>query len=94
MRVRAITMDDDSVPATVTVEMTVQEAAIVARLTGSLSPVAVTAGLGDPTWVNASAEVFNCLSGELFNRFWDGGVDDVIPKWPALNRALLPKEDE
>ena len=95
MRVRAITMDDEAMPATITVEMTLNEAALMARLTGALSPTAVTSGLGDgPRWFNAADGVFDCLTGELFNRFWDNGVEDVIPRWPGLNKALLPKEDE
>lgn len=81
MRVRNITLDEDENPDRVLVEMTLDEAAMMLRLVGRLSPRMVLNALGDHRWYNASSDIYSCLAGSVFNRFWDGGVDDVIPRW-------------
>lgn len=82
MKVKNITLDEEENPAVVTVELSADEAAFIARLTGSLSPHDVITAMGeDPRWFNASAEVYNGLVGSVFNRFYDDGIDAVVPKW-------------
>lgn len=64
-------------PVMVTVEMTIGEAAAIAKIFGGLSHntftekvPALTSGEHD--------EVYSCLVGEVFNRFWDDGVDGFL----------------
>lgn len=82
MKVQTIRLDADENPDMIVVEMSADEAAFLARLAGSLSPHDVINALGDdPRWFNASAEVYHALAGSVFNRFYDNGIDAVIPKW-------------
>lgn len=82
MRVRNVILDEDEMPERVQVEMTIDEVAFMARLVGSQSPRGVLDALGDDVrWWHACTEIYGCLTGSVFNRFWDGGVDDVIPTW-------------
>lgn len=53
----------DGFPVQIVVSMSVDEAARVARSAGSASPS-----------TNEDAELYNCLAGELFNRYWDEGL--------------------
>ena len=72
----------------VTVEMTTDEAALVARLTGALASRTVNRALRDVRWGVALESVYSALAGGFFNRFWDDGVNDVIPHWPDFNERL------
>lgn len=82
MKIQSIRLDDEENPDMVVVEMSSDEAAFIARLCGSLSPQDVINALGDdPRWFNASAEVYHALAGSVFNRFYDDGIDAVVPKW-------------
>lgn len=74
MRVRSIDLDDHGDPERVTVTMTTSEAAYLATLTGKQSPKSandVVPGSG-----TANSDVYDCLTGDLFNRFYEGGVDE------------------
>lgn len=82
MKVRNIALDENEDPELVTVEMTLDEAAFIARVAGSLSPHAVLTALKDDIrWYKACAETYECLTGSVFNRYWDGGLGEVIPPW-------------
>jgi hypothetical protein len=56
----------DGEPSHVSVEMTTAEAAVITQLVGRLVPS-----------TGATSEVWDCLSGEFFNRFWEAGIDGV-----------------
>lgn len=79
MKILNIGFDDSQRPATVAFEMTVDEAALISALTGSVAPRTVTTALGDVRWGNACFDIPEELSDLFFNRFWDDGVRDVIP---------------
>ena len=66
MQIKTIDLNDGK-PVRVTADLTVTEAAQIARWTGGLSPA--TGGTEE------TGEIYECLTGELFNRFWDSGVD-------------------
>lgn len=84
MRVRKVKLSRELEPVRITVEMSVEEAALLVRLTGGISPKSVEDALQskhDPArWFNASAEVFNSLS-DVFNRFFEDGVNGVAPRF-------------
>jgi hypothetical protein len=69
-------------PTHVMVEMTIDEAAVMAMLTGRLAPS-----------VPASTEIWDCLTDELFNRFWDGGIDEVPTKLDQMVSRLKWRPD-
>jgi hypothetical protein len=52
----------DGVPANITATLTVEEAAKIGELTGRTA--------GD----RLAGEIYGCLTGELFNRFYPGGL--------------------
>lgn len=58
---------NEQCPATITVEMGVREAALIAKLFGRLSKTE-----------SHGAEVDNCLVADVFNRYWDEGVDEAL----------------
>ena len=88
MKVRTIDLDDEGLPETVVVEMALDEAALYLRLVGGLPPRTITEALGNPKWAEVLSSVYNGLTGDLFNRFWDDGVDGVIARWPGYGERL------
>lgn len=76
MKLRSIDIGDDENPQSVTVTMTTREAAFIAKAFGKYSPK--TAGEFLPGFDQVPGAVYACLVGDLFNRFWDNGVDDAI----------------
>lgn len=63
-------------PSRVTVEMTIEEAAAIAKTFGGMSYTTFHQkfpGLG-----TEFSEIYGCLVGEVFNRFWDDGVDGFL----------------
>ena len=77
MKLRAVEMDDEEMPASLTVEMTVDEAALLYALTGKVAPKVVAEAIG-LDFGNALYDVASCLSGSFFNRWWDNGARDVV----------------
>lgn len=75
MKIQAIFLDGNENPERVRVEMSLGEAAYLARLTGKQSPVTANGIVDDGSHYNAA--VYNSLTGNLFNKFYDGGVNDV-----------------
>lgn len=55
---------------TVTVEMTVKEALWIARIAG------------EQRGNSPHHEIYSCLVGDVFNRFWDDGVADAARDYP------------
>ena len=56
----------DVIPKTITVEMTVKEALWIAIVSGEQKGESPHTG------------IFNCLNGDVFNRYWDDGADDAL----------------
>lgn len=95
MKAKNIKLDDDEMPETITVEMTVDEAAVVYALVGFIAPRTTSMALGGTRWGEAMNDVATCLSGSFFNRFWESAAD-VVPRWHNLNEILrkVVEEDE
>lgn len=60
--------EEGAIPAHVTVRMTVQEAAWIGKLVGRLKAHQKPKNF----------DVFGCLIGDVFNRYWDDGVDGAM----------------
>ena len=75
MKIKRIDLDAAEMPEMITVEMNVQEAIAMVRLTGALSGrIAKERGLN----YIATGAIFDALTGSVFNRFWVDGVDDAM----------------
>jgi hypothetical protein len=73
MKLNAISFKDDdgyAAPETITVTMTVEEALWIAR-------VAEKQRGGSP-----HRTLYDCLVCDLFNRFWEDGVNDAAKQYP------------
>ena len=66
MKVKALTLDGDGLPETVTVEMTRAEAILIANYVGNLTPSTI-----------ASTGIWDALSGSVFVPFWEDGLADA-----------------
>lgn len=75
MELKAMTFDDGNLD-TVTVTMTAEEAAFIAKVVGKMNDPMAQAAFGLPT--QAHSEVYDLLAGEVFNRLYDDGVDEWI----------------
>lgn len=80
MKVLRIDLDDDEDPSTVDVRMTVDEAAAIYAFLGHVAPVDVSKAAGWDRWSDAVDSAATGLSSGFFNRFWDDGVNDVLPR--------------
>lgn len=67
------TTNDEDVtnPSSLTVEITIEEAIWMAILSGSQRGISPHFG------------IFDCLTGDVFNRYWDDGVDDARLDYPV-----------
>lgn len=68
--------DGDTAPTQVTVRMTLAEAVYVTKVLGAMNGIQAEQVM--PGGAHASNEIYSCLTGELFNRFWEDGVDDAL----------------
>ena len=59
-------VDDEQYPARISVEMTIEEATWIAAIAGKCS--------GD----SPHHGIYDCLVGDVFNRYWDDGVDEAM----------------
>ena len=57
-------------PTKIVAELSVEQAAQIAKWTGSLAPA--TGGTAE------TGELYEALTGDLFNRFWSDGVDGYL----------------
>lgn len=57
--------DGGALPVTVTIELTIQEAIWIAEKAGK------------QTGNSPHHEIYDCLVGDVFNRYWDDGVADA-----------------
>ena len=71
--VTRIDLDEDGVPESVYVKLTVTEAAFIAKFSGGTDRQAEEIMPGGGAM--AAAELYSALVGSMFNRFWDNGVD-------------------
>lgn len=65
---------EGAVPETITVEMTARELVFLAKTLGKQNGNAAEALL--PGGTAECVEIYDCLTGDVANRFFDGGVDD------------------
>jgi hypothetical protein len=75
-RLKQIELNADGNPEFITVHLSVVEAALIAKITGAQSPATaeeVMAGGGE-----ASDGLYHAIADDLFNRFWDGGVEEYL----------------
>lgn len=76
MKIRAIALDDDELPATITVEMTVDEAGLLAAHLGNTRPKDRNdeiAGFGA-----VGSDIYEALAGSIFNRYYEDGVREYL----------------
>lgn len=78
-----VTFDSDEQPEEFSVVLSLDEVALLYRLTGHISPQRITDASGAVKWGNALFDVAGCLGGML-NRFFDAGIEDVAPKFKNL----------
>lgn len=78
MKVKKIVLDEDELPAKVTVVMSAGEAAYLTALCGKQSSASVTELLPEITdGPEFNHSVYDSLTG-LFNAFYDDGVTEAI----------------
>lgn len=76
MKIHTINLDDEGMPTDIVATITVAEAAFLARILGKLNhPQGERYGVSD---------AYDELVGNFFNRFYDGGVDDVETPKPEV----------
>ena len=80
MEVEAMTLSGGT-PKTVTVTMTIEEVLAIAALFGKFNGYALQR-LDLP---DRGDGPYGCLVGEVINRYWDGGLAEVGPKFSSLN---------
>lgn len=80
MKLIGITFTDneagDPVPSRITVEMSQDEALLIATMIGKTNHTQrneMMAGAGV-----IGSDVYDCLTGNVFNRYWDDGVTDAM----------------
>lgn len=74
MRVTNLSFDKNEQPSEVTIVMSVDEAAHLAKHCGKLAPATVQ----PPDSYFATSGLYRCLTGMVFNAYWEDGVDDYL----------------
>ena len=79
MRLVRLNFDDDAdeiEPTRVTVDMSKDEALLVAHMIGSTSNLQRDELMSYGGVIGSG--IYDCLVGGVFNRYWDNGVDDAL----------------
>ena len=74
MRLNAIEFEEGeegAVPAEITVTMTLEEAASIAKVFGEFNDAQLK------KFVIPHTEIYNVLTSDVFNRYWEDGLDGV-----------------
>jgi hypothetical protein len=74
IRLRTIEFDGDANPSQVTLTFSIESLARITKMLGNISPVSTN----PPESYPAASEFYNVVAGDVFNPYWDGGVDDVV----------------
>lgn len=67
----------DVYPDTVTVTMTIAEAALITRIVGKLNDLQSEEIV--PVRYGVHRGIYSCLSVNVFNPYYDGGISDYMP---------------
>jgi hypothetical protein len=76
VQILSITLDDNHYPSEAAVILTRAEMEFMVRTTGRHNHETANAVVEEG--YKASHSIYQTLSGHLFNRFWDNGVDGAI----------------
>lgn len=76
MKVKQITLDDEEMPERVMLDCSHDEALLIAALIGKASADKLDILL--PEGARVGAEIFDALTGGVFNRFYEDGVNEAI----------------
>jgi hypothetical protein len=74
MRIKSIKNNKKGNPKEITVVMSVDEAGVIAKTLGKVTPDSFEEAFPNHD-SDISSEIYYCLVGEFFNKTWDGGVD-------------------
>ena len=72
MKLNSIELDSEEAVETITVTMTVKEAAWIAKVAGSCRDI------------DCDNDIYSCLTGAFFNRFYEDGVSAVEVRTPDI----------
>lgn len=79
-KIKSITLKDSgdgsAIPSSATVELSLAEILFISKFTGKQShntAEEIMTGGGD-----ASTSLYHSLTGDVINRFWDGGTDEAV----------------
>lgn len=75
MKIMQITLDDGEFPTSLVAELSIGEAVVLAKMTGKYSSLTATEEFGE--LAECTTSVYDALTGGVFNRFWDDGVNDA-----------------
>jgi hypothetical protein len=78
VKVKAVEFDGEEEPESLTVTMSVDEAALIYAYTGRTASLWVTKATGREKWGEVNDDIAGCLAGTFFNRFYENGANDVL----------------
>lgn len=76
MKLRSITVGVDELPSAVTVTMTAEEALFVAHFIGGTNNIFREEQMRGGGQIGS--DIYDCLTGSVFNRFYEDGVTDAL----------------
>lgn len=76
MKIREIKHNKRERPVSVTVTLTLDEAAFITTVLGSQSGDKSNSFM--PRGDAVGTEIYSCLTGGLFNRYWNDGIDGYL----------------
>jgi hypothetical protein len=77
VRVLSIELGEDGLPTETTVRMSVEEAAVIVKIFGKITPATST-----------TSAILRDLGGSLFDRFWEDGEAEVSTDLPCLSDRI------
>lgn len=76
MKIKSIALNGAELPESVIAELTISELAFLGKVTGGFSPK--TAEEAVPGYGDASNTIYDGITGAVFNRFWDDGIQGFL----------------
>jgi hypothetical protein len=74
--------DGAAFPKTLTVKMTLEEALWIAKVSSK------------QRGISPHNSIFECLVGDVFNRYWDDGVDEALQEFPIETPPIRYEEQK
>lgn len=76
MIVNKLKLSKDGLPKKATVELSIEEIAYITKILGKMNDIQANEVMKNGDVI--SSEIYSGFTGDIFNRYWDDGINDFF----------------